>query len=80
MLPDYTNPQITPPPFSDEAWERSNLTHMIRMQRSGKDDGERTPPIQQVLDAHVQVSNVAGSDAALPPSYLGVTLHPSKVP
>jgi hypothetical protein len=62
----YTPPEHLP--FSGEAWERSNLTHMFRMQRSGKDDGERTPPIQQLLDAHVQLSTVAESDAALPPS------------
>jgi hypothetical protein len=26
------------PPFSGEAWERSNIAHMIRKQRYSKDD------------------------------------------
>jgi hypothetical protein len=60
------------PPFSGEAWDRSNLAHMIRKQRYGKDDGARTPPISLSLDGHITESDVAALVAAPAPSDVSV--------
>jgi hypothetical protein len=42
---------------------------MMRKKRYGKDTaGEHTPPISQLLDGHLSLSDVAASDAAPTPS------------
>jgi hypothetical protein len=63
ILEEFTAKGVERPeftPFSGEAWERSNITHMIRKQRYGKDnDGERTPPISLLIGAHTSERDMA---------------------
>ncbi len=52
------------PPCSLEAWERVNLAYMIQKQRYGNDDGGRTPPISQLFNECIPLSDVAPLVAA----------------
>jgi hypothetical protein len=57
-----------PPDYSLEAWERSNLADRIQEQRCGKDDGGGTPPISQIFNECIPLSNVTPLVAATEPS------------
>jgi hypothetical protein len=56
------------PPCSLEQWERANLERMIQEQRFGEDDGGRTPPISELFNKGIPVSDVAPSVAATSPA------------
>ncbi len=57
------------PPCSLEEWERANLGRMIQEQRFfGEDDGGRTPPISDLFNKGIPVSDVAPSVAATSPA------------
>jgi hypothetical protein len=56
------------PPCSLEEWERANLEHIIQEQRFGEDDGGRTPPISELFNKGIPVSDVAPSVAATSPA------------
>ncbi len=61
------------PPFSGETWERSNIAHMIRKQRYGKEyNGKRTPPISLLLDAHTSESDMTALVSAPEPSDMSI--------
>jgi hypothetical protein len=59
------------PPCSLEAWDRSNLAYRIQKQLGCKDDGGLTPPISQLFNECMPLSDVAPLVAA--------TEEPSKV-